>query len=298
MKGFNGKKSALLYFGLFTLFLVVFLYITFPVKPLKQRFISEIEKNSSYSANVKDASFFPLLSLSFTDVELSKAGETINIDSLTVSPSLLSLIFGDSLSIPFKARIKNGKISGTMNYIEDSQSLGSIKADLDNIDAKLISLIIKSDENSPNFDGLLSGSIDLAFSSKGSRAEPKGSYSFMSENFSISDIKIDKFPLPSYQGLKAKLEGKLSKRKTDIETFEIKNDDFELKIVGDMPLPWQLKKGRGKLNLSYKLLLFSDDAKLSFLKAFAKAQSDGSYIGMISGPVSNPKFKGTSKIKF
>lgn len=297
MKFFEGKKSIISCFAVFFLFLFVFAYTTFPKKALKQRFIAEVERNTSYSAKVDDVKFYPLLSLKFSGVELFKeAAESINIDSLDVSLSAISLIFSDSFKIPFDARVKDGSMKGNLSYLSNEKSVDSIKAKLDNLDANLIKVFIKSEDNSPSFSGKLDGTIDVSFNNEGN-SFPEGSYSFLSDNFSIADIKIDKFPLPDYQGLKAKLEGKLSPGATDINNLELKNDDFELKISGDMPLPWQLKRG-GRLNLSYKLLLFSNDAKLSFLKAFAKAQKDGSYVGMISGTVQNPRFKGVNTVKF
>lgn len=298
MRQFSRKTLSLVgYLSAFLAFFVIFFYSTFPEEPLKKRLILEIERNTKYNARVDKVKLYPVLGFKFSGIELFKDKATsINIDSLKLSPSVFSLFF-DKTKIPFQADISEADIKGNFEYSKSSKTLEALRVDLDKIDAKLISSFIKSGSGIPNFDGNLSGKLDISFKKGGSKNVPVGSYSFLSKDLSISNLKFEKFKLPSFEKLHFRLAGEIDPLITKIENLEFKNGDFDLKLSGSMPLPWNLKRG-GKLDLDYKLLVFSTDAKFGILKAIAKAQKDGSYMGQILGTVSKPKFVSTKKVKF
>lgn len=279
----------------FLLFLVLFLYLTFPTEALRKRVESEIDNNTGFNAQIGKISISPFLELKITDLNLDKTEKDISlrIDELRVKPSVFSLLLKNK-SLPFEAKIGEGKIDGTIAFSSETKSLNSIRADFENIHTDLIASFTKSGADSPEFDGNIDGIININFPG-GSSSDVNGGFNFTSKNMSISKLKIEGFTLPSYQNLLVNLNGKIEKKKTFIDELSFEGSDFDLLLAGSMPLVWEVKKG-GKLDLKLNLNIKSDEAKAGLLQAFMKKETDGSLSAKIAGTTSKPKFIKSEKL--
>lgn len=280
---------------LFLLFLTLFFYLTFPTEALKKRVEAEIENKTGFHAEISKIAISPFLELKITDLNLEKKEKDINvkIDKLKLKPSIYSLLL-DKKSFPFDAEIGEGKIYGTLVYASKTSVLDSLSADLSNIHTDLITTFTKSGKDSPVFDGSINGKLNIIFADKKSGGV-SGNFNFISNNMSIKKLKFEGLTLPSYNDLLVNLNGKIEKKKTVIDEFRFRNNDFDLLLIGSMPLLWDIKKG-GKLDLSLNLNFKSDSAKMGLLQAFMKKETDGSLSAKIAGTPSKPKFVKSEKL--
>ena len=279
----------------FLLFLALFIYLTFPTEALKKRVESEIDNNTGFHAEIDSISFSPFLKLSINGLRLDKRAKDISIqvDELKIKPSVLSLLL-DNKSVPFEAKIGEGKVDGKVVFGAETNSLNSVRAELKNIHTDLISSFTKSGADSPEFDGNIDGVVNVDFGQRNTQ-DVSGSFNFTSDNMSISKLTFEGFTLPSYKNLLVNLNGKIEKKKTVIDELSFENNDFDLLMVGSMPLIWEIKKG-GKLDLRLNLNLKSDEAKSGLLQAFMKKETDGSLSAKIAGTTSKPKFVKSEKL--
>lgn len=278
---------------MFLVFLALFLYLTFPTEALKKRVESEIENNTGFHTEISKISVSPFLELKITDLVLEKKEKEINlkIDKLKLKPSVFSLLLNKK-SIPFTANIGEGKIGGAFIYATKENKLDSVNADLTNIHTDLITTFTKSGKDSPEFDGYINGNLKVVFQG---RQDINGNFNFTSDNMSIKNLKFEGLTLPGYTDLLVNLNGKIETKKTIIDELSFKNSDFDLILVGSMPLIWDIKKG-GKLDLSVNLSFKSDKAKMGLLQAFMKKENDGSLSAKIAGTPSKPKFVKSEKL--
>ena len=273
----------------FLLFLTLFLYFTFPTEALKKRVVAEIENNTGFHAEISEVGISPFLELKIKNLNLTKKQRDIDIkiDTLKLKPSLLSMILGKK-NFPFVAEIGEGKIDGNLVYSSKSNTPDSLTVDLKNVHTDLVTSFTKSGKNTPEFDGEIDGKINLIFDNKNKR-NVKGNFTFTSNNMSIKKLKFEGLSLPSYKDLLVNLNGKFEKNKTLIDELSFRNQDFDLILVGYMPLLWDIKPG-GKLDLSLNLNLKSDEAKMGLLQAFMNKQTDGTLSAKIAGTLYKPKF--------
>ena len=279
----------------FLLLLVLFLYLTFPTEALKKRVESEIDNNTGFHAEIESVSVSPFLELKINGLILDKRAKDISIkvDELKIKPSVLSLLFNNK-SVPFEAKIGEGKVDGNVVFGTDTNSLKLLSAELKNVHTDLITSFTKSGKDSPEIDGNIDGVLNIDFGEKKAQ-DVNGSFNFTSDNMSISKLKFEGLTLPSYKKLLVNLNGKIQKKKTVIDELSFENNDFDLIMVGSMPLIWEIKKG-GKLDLRLNLNLKSDEAKSGLLQAFMKKETDGSLSAKIAGTTSKPKFVKSEKL--
>ena len=280
---------------LFLLFLTLFLYLTFPTEALKKRVEAEIEKSTGFNAQISKIAISPFLELNINGLDLEKKEKDINlnIDKLKLKPSLFSLML-DRKSFPFNAEIGEGKIHGTLVYASKSNKLNSVRADIINIHTDLITTFTKSGVDSPEFDGSINGKINIVFKDR-RPGDASGNFNFVSKNMSIKNLKFEGLKLPGYNDLLVNLNGKIERKKTVIDELSFKNKDFDLMLIGSMPLLWDIRKG-GKLDLSLNLNINSDAAKMGLLQAIMKKETDGSLSAKIAGTPSKPKFIKSEKL--
>ena len=279
----------------FLLFLALFLYLTFPTEALKKRVESEIDNNTGFHAKIDSISFSPFLKLKINGLSLDKRAKdiSIKIDELNIKPSVLSLLLNNK-NVPFEAKIGDGKVDGNVVFGPDSNSLNSVRAELNNVHTDLITSFTKSGNDSPEFEGNIDGVVNVDFGQRNAQ-DVSGSFNFTSDNMSISKLTFEGFTLPSYKNLLVNLNGKIEKKKTVIDELSFENKDFDLMMVGSMPLIWEIKKG-GKLDLMLNLNIKSDEAKSGLLQAFMKKETDGSLSAKIAGTTSKPKFVKSEKL--
>lgn len=298
MKGNISRKSFKLtgYTIVFIMFLLVFIYSGFPVDSLKMRIISEIRKSSPYNVEIGNMHFPGSTHVGFQDVKIADGNKTVSFDTVLLKPGISDLI-SDDISVPFVARGLGGELTGKVSLSRKQRSLNAFDVKLKGLDAKSLTSIFNTDSKNLNLAGEIDGTLNVDLKKTGSRYTATGEYNFNSEDFTISDVKIESFSLPAYRNLKTDLRGTFDNKQTKIEKLNFRNEDFELSFFGTMPPVWQLSNG-GKLDLFLNLNLYSNEAKLSFLKAFLSPRGDGTHAAKILGTLSNPRLVKDTKYEF
>ena len=269
--------------------LALFVYLTFPVDSLKKRVAYELENNLGYTVEIKALNFNPYLEFDLSEIRITRPGASqVVVDQLRLKPYPLSILKGDN-KIGYAAEVFNGDIKGYIKLDKKSNNIGYLSANLNEIDSSKLFSVVESDKNRPRLAGNIRGEIELELkSTKKASNEVNGTYNLSSDNFSISNLRLESFTLPPYNNLTANLNGKIDNVNAKVKNLQFKNKNFDLTLYGTMPLPWKMKR-MDKIDMSYKLLLHSTEAKLSFLTAFSSLDRDGSYGGKIRGTISKPK---------
>jgi len=284
------------YVVVFLLFLVLFTYTGFPVESLKMRIISEIKRNSPYDIEIGSMKFSDSLEMDFENVEIQRGNKVLKMDNIVVKPSLTDII-SENMPVPFSANGLGGNITGTVYLSRNNRMINNFKVRIKGVDTSYIEEFMNINSQDLDIKGKINGSVNVDIAKQGNRYTAQGSYSFDSDKIDISNIKIQSFTLPGYNNLETDLKGTFDSRKTKIARLSFKNKDFQLSFFGTMPPVWQLSRG-GKLDLFMNLNLYSNEAKMSFLKTFLSPQSDGTLAAKILGTVSNPRLVKGDKYEF
>ena len=284
----NKTSKHILTAVIFLFFITLFFYLTFPTESLKKRIVAEIENNSGYKAEIVDVDFSPFIVLNVQSLKLTSEKDQVEIlvDNLKISPSLFSL-FLQNKKLPYVAKIGEGEIEGVIAFTNNGNRLSSFSANLDNVDSDIVNKFFKDKKNMPRFGGDVSGEIDMVLVKDGVK-NIKGSFELYSENFSISNLRIESFTIPKYQDLQAALEGEIETNTTRLNRLQLENKDFNLSLSGTMPLLWKMR--RGMLDLSVNLVLNTKEAKIGFLQAFMNKRNDGTLTAKIGGTFNKPQF--------
>lgn len=282
-------KKPLSYGVFFLLVFLFFLVITFPGEVIKNRIIAEIESATPYTAEIEKASVTPLLNVKLSGVRLYKSKDRfIPIDNLSIRPSILGMITG-SRKFPFKARLLNGEVEGSV--VMSASSPSEIEATVKNVTIDSIPAFLSSDSGEVvSLGGVMNGSMDVVL-----EPQPKGDFQFEIDGFSMKDIKVKGMSLPSFTDLKSVVRGNIESKKTNIQMLSVTGKDIALEITGTTPLLWEIPKG-GIIDLGYRLEIKGEQmAKYkSLLSPYLATQRDGSLGGKILGTLKNPRFeKGT-----
>ncbi len=283
------RRKALSYSVFFVLAFLFFLAVTFPGEVIKNRIIAEIESATPYKAEIEKASVTPLLNVKLTGVRLYKSKDRfIPIDSLSIRPSLLGVITG-SRKFPFKARMLNGEVEGTV--VMSASRASEIEATVKNVTIDSIPGLLSSDSGKVlSLGGVMNGSMDIVL-----EPQPKGAFQFEIAGLSMKDIKVKGMNLPSFTDLKSVVKGSIEAKRTNIQELSVTGKDIDLEITGTTPLLWEIPKG-GLIDLGYRLeIKGAQMAKYKGLLApYLATQQDGSLGGKILGTIKNPRFeKGT-----
>lgn len=275
------------YSVVFIVFLGIFTFSGFPVESLKMRIISEIKKSSPYDIKISEMHFPGSTQVGFKEVEIQRGRNIVKFDKVLLKPGITDLVTND-VTIPFAAEGLGGSLNGTLQMSRDDRTLRDLKIRFNGIDASSLSDIFELNRENLDLKGDIDGNLNVKFARAGNRYTAQGNYNFTSDDITISRIKIESFSLPGYEDLNTVLKGTFDTQKTKIDKLNFRNEDFELSFFGTMPPVWELSQG-GKLDLFLNLNLYSNEAKLSFLKAFLSPQSDGTLAAKILGTVSNPR---------
>lgn len=285
----SSTSIKVLYFTVFAAFLILFTVVKFPREEFKKSLVAKIEQSSPIPVMIESVDYSMPLSLNFNKVNfILKNRNRVQVDSLTVKPSIISLITSDVIKVPFNAKVYQGTIKGDIYYSKKDKTVKSFSADIDSVNSTPLPGLISNDA-SVKLAGDLDGYIKYNTENSNQDDNSKAYYSITSDNLSINNIRIDQFSFnEDYKNLKLEFMGSLNDRITTIENLSFVNEDFDLRFNGRMPPPWKLKQG-GRLDLNMKLNLYSNKAKLALLKAFLSPGTDGSHTGRIMGTVSSPR---------
>jgi len=286
-------KKPLSYSVFFVLAFLFFLAVTFPGEIIKNRIIAEIESATPYKAEIEKASVSPLLNVKLSGVRLYKSKDRfIPIDSLSVRPSLLGMITG-SRKFPFKAKLLNGEVEGTV--VMSSSRASEIEAIVKNVTIDSIPELLSADSGKVlSLGGVVNGSMDIVL-----EPQPKGDFRFEIDQLSMKDIKLKGMSLPSFTDLKSVVKGSIEAKRTNIQEFSVTGKDIDLEITGTTPLLWEIPRG-GLIDLGYRLEIKGQQmAKYkNLLTPYLATQRDGSLGGKILGTIKNPRFEKGSISRF
>jgi len=106
--------------------------------------------------------------------------------------------------------------------------------------------------------------------------------------------------LPSLGNLKSRFNGVIENKLTNIKELSVKGDGIDLQITGTAPLPWEIFKGGGILDLGYRVEITGNDLVKykAFLYPYLAKHRDGSLGGKIVGTIKNPRFEKGSVKRF
>ncbi len=271
------------------------LIITFPAELIKKRIISEIESNTAYKVDIEDAGISLLLSVNLNGVKLYKSKDRfLSIDSLSIRPSLLSLM-SDSVEFPFRAKLLNGEVDGSVSFTKAGSRTKEIEATIKHLTIDSLPAFLLSEGGELfSLGGVVDGSMHV-------QLEPRanGEFEFEIDRLSMKDIKVKGFSLPSFTDLKSVVKGNIDGSKTNILAFNVTGKDIDLEITGTTPLVWEISKG-GVIDIGYRLQIKGDQmAKYKgLLTPYLATQRDGSLGGKILGTMKNPRFEKDSTTRF
>jgi len=278
---------------------LLFFYLTLPVESLKQRIMREIEMRTPFRADItRSISVSPVFSLKIQGLKLYKAEKPVlNIDELSLSPSLISTIVSDGLKISFKARLLQGETEGTLVYNSKTKHIEKAEARLAGVNIETIPAVAfpDSDKQSPSVQGLLGGSFSFEFN-----PQAKGEFAFEIKRLGIKNLKISGLLLPEFSNIESTFSGKIENEITRIEELKFTGDGLDLMLSGTAPLLWEIRKG-GKIDLGLQLRLTGTKLAMfkSFLVSYLAPLNDGSLGGKIGGTIHNPRLvKGAGDSQF
>jgi len=294
---FTNKKyfKPLSYTVFFLLAFAIFLFATFPGDIIKGRLITEIENNTPYTAEIESVDISPLLTVRLDGLKLYKSGDnSIFLDTVTVSPSLLSLVTG-SPKFPFEAKLLGGEASGFIVLDKENNGINEVQATLNKVSIDTLPAFLSHGANGvPKLGGVLDGQLHVKLGS-----EADGDFQFTINGLNIENVKVKGFSLPGFKGLTSVFKGSVEGNTTRIEELSVNGKDIDLLITGTAPLFWEIPKG-GLLDLGYRLEMKGPQmAKYkSILTPYLAAQGDGSLGGKILGTIKNPRFEKGSVKRF
>lgn len=294
---FRNSKYAKPFFYIifFLIVFVVFLYSSFPTEGIKQQVISQITDNTPYQVEIGSASIAPPFSLKIKDMTLYRTKDNVlKIESLTVSPSVLSLFSSNNI-FPFKAKLNGGEIKGTLSVNKSGSGLDEINAEVKHVNIDNLPSFMTGSEEAPALRGALDGSLKIDFT-----PQALGEFNFTVDGLEVDNLMVKGIKLPALKGLDSVFNGNIEGRTTNVEALNLKGDGIDIQITGTAPLIWELTKGGGVIDLGYRLEITGGEyAKYKgMLSPYLAQQRDGSLGGKIIGTVSNPKFEKGSVKRF
>ena len=279
------------YVLLFVVSFVFFLYWMFPYEILKDRMITEIERQMGESVEVSIEEMEPYL---FTGVEIKKLeiklheGETvypvIKLDKLQVRIAILSALFG-SPRINLLANLGKGKIAGT---VSQSGSVLDFFIKLDGVDLAAIRLL--SAKMGISISSRIDGDIRMKLDQQRiTRSSGKINLGFRAFDLHESELIPTKISLA--KGRDAKFLATLGKGVLSLQSFKLAGGDLNLDLQGKVFL--SAEPANSRLNLSGSFATTKQLEKaLPFLFIIEKQKgADGKYPLSFTGRFSKPIIK-------
>lgn len=235
-------------FGIFTFFF--FSYLNFPYHKIKDKLFSQLEKQTDIKIDVDEFKTTLLLGLEFSGVNIQSAHDffEINIPSLSIHPSLLSLITFKP-KIQFTAEFPKGSITGFFHH--KGATYQKIDLEFGQVDIK------------EPFQGVIDGKLWFDGNLNTFKGI-EGETHLQIKNFTLDKTSIMGFVLPQISLSQMTLKGGMKKDLFVIQTFEAGNDKDPLKasLSGDIALnPQNINMSRLNLKLKFKM---SDALKEEF----------------------------------
>lgn len=320
------RWAALLGFYLFAL--LVFLRLTFPYETLRQRLVTEINQ-SQKTRRVEidelsghwlwgvEAEGVRLYSLpkptpgSSASAEDAPSGDplVLQLDSLTVSLSLLSYVFGSTV-VHFQAEVEEGRVSGRYKQTEALSELSVKSKELD-----ISSIGFLADAVGLPLSGSLSGQMELSLPER-KLQKAEGQLDFQITDLMVGDGKAkvrNTIALPQLAAGQLQLKADVTAGRLDVSEFTSQGTDFEMNATGRLRLRDPFDRSMAELEITFRFkeaytskseitqsIFGSPDGRVPGLfdmdpQVRQAKKEDGSYRWRVTGSLSRMQFRPSTK---
>ncbi len=301
---------------LFYLFcLLIFVRLTFPYQTLKERLLTEF--NSSQRERVLEVDSLGgsglfgvefegvLLENAVTDKESEGPPPSLRVETLDVSVSLLSYLFG-AISVDFDAEMGGGEIEGDF-YQNDTQA--ELEVEGENVDISGLSML--GTAVGLPLGGVLGGQVQLLLPER-QIGQAVGRFDLTIDNLTVGDGKAkirDTIALPKLSAGPLVLQGEVTDGRLEITEFGCNGPDFEMtgsgkvrlreafdKSVADLEIAFRFKEAYQTKNEMTKSLFGDPGSKVPGLfdmdpKVRRAKGEDGFYRWRVTGLLGNLSFR-------
>lgn len=275
----------------FILCFLIFLYSFFPTESIKKRIEYEVRQNTPLTVEISNVNLSPLLTLTLKGLLFSKNGDpALSLEQISISPSIYAALGGE-IEFPYKADIFGGIAKGDLSLDSPNKTLQHARIELENIDigklVQAINAVSGSKDWEIDIQGALSGYATYAASPSRS-----GEFSFSSKSMDIKGLKLMRMPFPEFKNVESSLKGEMSEKSTKIEELKLKGEDFDIKLNGTVPAPWEFKRTK---NVDLILSVKSSRTLFNMLGSKMTEKPDGSKSARIIGRWPNVRLVPESK---
>lgn len=220
--------KALVYNGLFWLFFLIFLVLTFPNEIIKERVIQEVEKATGGKVQIENLYISPL-SVTVENMLLiipsSKPGEKgmkMRADLISISPSIMQLIRG-RLGASVDAKLLGGEIAANVGIANDEYD---VSMNFDDIALEKAIALAKLEDI--NLKGKASGSLILFYAKE--MKERNGTLELALDKTVVSVGEIMGFAVPDINMGKINTTATLKANIFDLKELKADSDELALNI--------------------------------------------------------------------
>lgn len=286
------------YLALFAALFVIFLYWVFPYDVLKDRILSDVERQLGGGLQVSAKSLEPHW-FSGVDVEglvIEGPGERgmvklVKFRRVRARAALVPLIFG-SVRAKFRIDIGKGEISGSAKVGEDTIA---VKVEVDDLNFSDFAFI--KERTGLNIVSRIDGNIDLAIN----RPQPvrsTGKMKLVFENLRIAqsqlnlgDLALEIPDLLFAKGKDSQIKVSLGKGTATFEDFAFKGGDLGLDLKGKVFLSSRVENYRLNLRGTFSVSQKFGEALPFLFIVDSQREEDGSYPIAVTGRLTRPSIK-------
>lgn len=290
-------------YTLFFLFcLAVFLVWGFPVERIQSLIEREASKALGMKATVSELSMLFPNGVEASAVRLTKEEEDgkpgfgLLATDVSARIGILGIITG-SRDISFSAGLLSGTIEGDLRLDENAQEIAAKIQQLD-----LAKLPLLSDKIGLPVNGKVQGQVELELNPKDFKAA-RGTIAIAVEKAGLGEGKLQ-LPVPGFSGgltvppinlgkILAELE--IGKGRADIKTLQVRSEDVEATVEGNLNLQKRLDQSMANLKVKFKLTddFLNRNPKFKDLIQMAGLPRgpDGMSTYNIYGNIGHPQFK-------
>lgn len=323
------QKKILSWVGVFAFYLFclfVFFRLLFPYEALRERLVTEFNQSQTdRRIEIDELSGYWLFGLEAEGVRLisldskpsqakDQAGPnppapTIELDSVQVSVSLLSYLFG-TLSVSYSADLGGGELFGVFKQSETEAFLRVKGEDIDTTSLSILSNLIGLP-----LGGVLSFQMELTLPEK-KMQQAEGNFDLQISDLSIGDgqAKVrNTIALPRISAGDLQIKAEIVTGRMELKEFSTNGSDLEVSADGKLRLRDPIDKSAADINLAFrfkeaytnksdltKSIFGSPDGKIPGLFDMdpqvrqAKGE-DGLYRWRVTGMLSYPSFRPGAK---
>lgn len=279
------------YMLFFALCFLIFFYSLFPTESIKKRIEYEVRQYTPLTVEISNVNISPVLTLSLKGLLFSMNGDpALSMEQISISPSIYSALGGE-IEFPYKAEIFGGVAKGDVSLDMQNNALKNARIELENIDIGKLVQAINAVSGSRNSNIDIQGSLSGVATYTASPAR-RGEFSFTSKSIDIKGLKLMSMDLPEFKKVESSLSGAISESNTTIEKLILNGEDFNIKLNGTIPAPWEFKRSK---HVDLILSVKSSRTLFNILGSRMTEKPDGSKSARIIGSWPNLRLVPESK---